>query len=427
MISSTIPSEDDEIRKHLTSELATGRPIIVLDNADDRQTLHSPSLASVITAETWTDRVLGKTNMVTVPNDAVWMMTGNNPRLDMELARRCIRIRILSKSERPHLEGGFKYDPLNEWMLANRAVLVRAVLVLVRAWLAAGRPPSKRRLGSFERWTQTVGGILDNAGIPGFLDNLEELYEAADAEGDAWREFVSTWWDEAGDYPQKVVDLNDLCERKDLLTSLRGDGSPRSQQTRLGSGLVKKRDRVFAGKRIIREGKKGHTNCIRYFLNPVPTHESDDTQPDGGKGHTNTSVQNARTCENLKNEVLAFYEQGSRSEVLVVPDGYTKCENLREPFGGSYVKETTTTPHNNSPIIGTCAQELNRIWEGEREGSRRFSHSDATPGNHETNDARTSSARFSHPPVILNPTGQPTDSTIKLIDLADYPDEGELQ
>ena len=65
MIAATIPNDDDEIRKRLTAELTLARPIIVLDNADERQPLHSPSLASVLTAETWTDRVLGKTNMVT--------------------------------------------------------------------------------------------------------------------------------------------------------------------------------------------------------------------------------------------------------------------------------------------------------------------------------------------------------------------------
>ena len=53
----------------------------------------------------------------------------------------------------------------------------------MRAWLAAGRPPGKRILGSFESWAAVVGGILEHAGVPGFLQDTEQLYEAADVDG----------------------------------------------------------------------------------------------------------------------------------------------------------------------------------------------------------------------------------------------------
>ena len=47
----------------LTAELATGRPIILLDNANDKQQLVSASLASVLTTQSWTDRILGRTSV----------------------------------------------------------------------------------------------------------------------------------------------------------------------------------------------------------------------------------------------------------------------------------------------------------------------------------------------------------------------------
>ncbi|HEY5178024.1 MAG TPA: hypothetical protein VII95_20905, partial [Terriglobales bacterium] len=43
-------------------------------------------------------------------------------------------------------------------------------------------------------------------------------------------------------------------EARDLMLSVRGDGSARSQQTRLGKALAAKRDRVFNGLTVKQSG-----------------------------------------------------------------------------------------------------------------------------------------------------------------------------
>ena len=73
-----------------------------------------------------------------------------------------------------------------------------ACLTLGRAWIAAGMPRHQKTIGSFEGWAQVMGGILQVAGVPGFLGNLKEMYERADAEGAVWRVFVALWWDRFG-------------------------------------------------------------------------------------------------------------------------------------------------------------------------------------------------------------------------------------
>jgi len=42
-----------------------------------------------------------------------------------------------------------------------------------------------RKVGTRQRlpWSQTLGGILHVAGVPGFLGNLDEVMEASDSEG----------------------------------------------------------------------------------------------------------------------------------------------------------------------------------------------------------------------------------------------------
>ncbi|MFB3883541.1 MAG: hypothetical protein ACE149_19925 [Armatimonadota bacterium] len=180
----TLPRDDEEARKRITAELALGRPIILLDNADEKRQLHYPSLAAVLTASSWSDRLLGESQMLSLPNRATWLLTANNPSLSLELARRCVRIRIDPRMEQPWWRTGFKHDPLVGWAKERRSELLCAVLTIIRAWIAAGMPLHNKRMGSFEHWSAVIGGILDVAEIPGFLGHRDQQI------GD-WRVHVS--------------------------------------------------------------------------------------------------------------------------------------------------------------------------------------------------------------------------------------------
>ncbi len=130
------------------------------------------------------------------------------------------------------------------WARANRARLVAACLTLCRAWIAAGRPRGQRSIGSYESWAQTMGGVLQVAGIEGFLGNLDEMMEASDGEGAVWRSFVSAWWDRFGTAEVGTGDLFGLATDCEPPLPL-GPGNEKSQRTRLGKALGKMRDRVF--------------------------------------------------------------------------------------------------------------------------------------------------------------------------------------
>jgi DNA primase len=250
--SRTLPEDEDEIRKMITAELLRARQIVLLDNADDRKKLHSPSLASVLTTDRWTDRLLGVSAMASVPNQALWMMTANNPNLDLELTRRCIRVRIDPRLDRPWMRTEFRHPDLHRWVKANRGPLVHAALTLVLAWIANGRHMNQKRLGNFEGWSELVGGILEVAGIDGFLANLDQLYDQADQDGHKFREFTAAWWETFKDAEKQVKELNEFCEQHELMLEIRGDGTPRSQQVRLGITLSRCRDRLFGNLRVVK-------------------------------------------------------------------------------------------------------------------------------------------------------------------------------
>lgn len=279
---SAIPEADDEMRKSITARLSGGASILLLDNARERVPVDSPSLAAALTAQIWSDRLLGQSRTLRLPNNVTWLLTGNNPRFSMEIARRTIRIRIDPKMDRAWLRKNFKHVPLKGWIAANRASLVRAVLVLVQAWIAAGRPLGSQRLGSFEEWSEVLGGILGVAGIPGFLGNLEGLYENSDAEGEEWRQFVTVWWQTHGSEAKRAAELNELCEREDLMPSVRGSGLPKAQHMRLAKALSNARDRVFGYLRIVQSKDLKVKACLYALVTQDPGESDPHNYRSGG-------------------------------------------------------------------------------------------------------------------------------------------------
>jgi hypothetical protein len=62
---------------------------------------------------------------------------------------------------------------------------------LDKAWIAAGCPEPKgiKLPGGFEEYGRVIGGILEVAGIKGFLGNTDEFYESSDATEGIFKEF----------------------------------------------------------------------------------------------------------------------------------------------------------------------------------------------------------------------------------------------
>ena len=234
--------DDEEWRKRLTAKLREIPSLVLIDNL--RRTLDSAPLAAALTAPVWDDRILGKSENVHFPIRCTWIATGNNPQFSNEMARRLVRIRLDAGTDQPWLRDGFRHQNLLGWVRENRGRLVAACLTLGRAWIAAGSPRHPRTIGSFEEWSHVVGGVLDVAGVPGFLGNLKETYQTTNAEGSAQAVFISAWWDRHGPQPAGTAELFDLAVTCDPALPL-GEGSERSQRTKLGMIVSRLRDRMF--------------------------------------------------------------------------------------------------------------------------------------------------------------------------------------
>lgn len=242
--------DDDEWRKRLTAALLGTPPVLLIDNVKRR--LESGALSAAITATVWTDRFLGHSRLVSIPVRTTWLATGNNPTYSKEIARRVVQIRIDAAMEHPWERKGFRHPDLRGWIRQERPRLLWASLTLAQAWVAGGRCLGPELLGSFERWSATLGGILNCIGVSGFLANREAVYAQAETEGEAWKALLDIWWRNYDVRRVGVSQLFDLAASEKLLTDLRAGRTERGARTAMGMELSKLRDRIV-GDYCIRE------------------------------------------------------------------------------------------------------------------------------------------------------------------------------
>ena len=266
-------SSEEEMAKTLLSVLQAAPPYVFFDNINEAD---SATLAAVIASPDcrFAGRMLGATRWVEVPALACWLASGNNPKVSRELARRTVVIKLDANAERPEQRSGFKIKNLLRWGMEHRVDLLYAALVLCRAWVAAGKPKGQAVLGSFESWAEVIGGILEVAGLPGFLENKNEL-TTRDDHALGWSALVAEWWRQ---YQSNLVSIDNLheiivrnAELEVAFSGTLGQGLDRSQKRKLGEELRRVEGRVFGSWRVeIEVGRKVRGFPLYQLLPVVP-------------------------------------------------------------------------------------------------------------------------------------------------------------
>ena len=147
--------DDDELRKRLLSVLRAGGAFVHLDNL--RGELLSSTLEAFLTSPSYTDRVLGSSQVITLPTTVTVLITANNLQLRGDLFRRMLTCRIDAKTEEPERRS-FRLEP-EQFCKEHRQGLVAAALTLVRSFIVAGRPRDPYAgapLGSYGSWDTDI-------------------------------------------------------------------------------------------------------------------------------------------------------------------------------------------------------------------------------------------------------------------------------
>lgn len=277
---------DVELEKLVTSTFTASGAAVVFDNIDNGETIDSAVLARLLTAAVWSGRILGSTGMASFPNDREWLVTGNNLRLGGDLPPRSVMIRLEPDCERPEERTDFRIPNLETWIThpQNRAKVLRAVLILVSDWVAAGAKPD-RSIPPMRSWTslvQGIGGILTHHGISGYLSNVD-LVRGMDEETARWTAFYATWWERFTGQPVTAKTLYDSAQHVAKGPFAEEDpwngcfitgrnGRPPNGAVQLGTWLVGEERRPRGGFRI--SGQKDRKGTTWWTLHRLSDEQS---------------------------------------------------------------------------------------------------------------------------------------------------------
>jgi hypothetical protein len=206
-----MPENPAELRKQISSILdTTTGPVIHIDNVTG--VLASPILAGLLTSGRWDDRRLGTPDQISVPNNRLWVVTGNNVTIGGDLPRRTLEIRMDSNEEYPWLRTDFTIKDLREVVTAMRGDLLCALLTMVRAWVVAGCPaPDKDRADSYANWHQVVRGVLAHAEVPGLFGAPGTVPESVGSDETDWSDFLEAVYRVKGTLSWTVAELLAGC------------------------------------------------------------------------------------------------------------------------------------------------------------------------------------------------------------------------
>jgi hypothetical protein len=160
-----LPRDPEELRKAITAALlSTTAPCVQFDNLTG--TVRSSVLEALFTTDTWTDRYLGFNRNVTIPNDRVWLATGNTATIGGDLSRRVLWMDIDPKMPNPHMRTGFKIHPPS-YVPAHKGEILAAMLTIAAGWVQDGSPTEVNRSDDYAIWAGAMTGLLHFAKIPG--------------------------------------------------------------------------------------------------------------------------------------------------------------------------------------------------------------------------------------------------------------------
>lgn len=290
-------TDNEEMRKLITAAFRAGSDFIAFDEA---HLIEGNALARTLTTLFYTDRVLGVSTIARFPNRVTWMSLGNQVQIKGDVARRVYPIALRPAGESPELRGpgDFRYADLRQFTRDNRAVLLGALLTLVRGWFVAGRPPSIKgsSFGSFEAWGRMVGGIVELAGETDFLENIAQWRSDSDFETSFWASHIrwlksvfGNGWFTCGEVRRAIINNPETAEAPPGME----DTSPRDYARVLGQRYARQRDKILYGYKLIRSEGATHDNTRKWMV--LYQGPQQDT-PSGGKGVIPNATHIENTC-----------------------------------------------------------------------------------------------------------------------------------
>ena len=227
---------EEEREKRITAVLLSGASVLHLDNLG--AFLDSAALASLLTSSTYQGRELNHSRMLDLSNGLTIVGTGNNVHATGEVSKRIVPITLQPSTENPETREDFRHPLLRQYVETSRERVLGALLGMIEAWRAAGRPLGSVGFGGFERWAAVMGGIMKVAGYEEWLSNLAEWRGGADDFSDELREFVRAWHERYACEAVAARSLFDLAGECELFERQTSQATEQGRRTAFGQRVL---------------------------------------------------------------------------------------------------------------------------------------------------------------------------------------------
>jgi putative DNA primase/helicase len=148
----------EETEKRIAALLLQSPAAICIDNANGKK-IQGDLLESIITEGRADIRILGRSEIAKVQNRSILMLTGNNPQITGDMARRSLALDIKPRSADPERDR-YAIRPV-ELIQRRRTDFLRAAFTVMRAYRLAGMPnPNLPSVGSFTEWSTRVRDLV---------------------------------------------------------------------------------------------------------------------------------------------------------------------------------------------------------------------------------------------------------------------------
>jgi hypothetical protein len=324
-------TDEEELQKRLCATLREARQtILLIDNAKTPggSIVSSPTIEANSMAPEISLRILGKSANLNRPNDILWFLTMNDTRASPDLVSRSVPIQLAYEG-RPENRVFAGEDPI-EYARSKRVAIVGELSGMITRWNQQGRPPGNRS-HRLHAWAHIIGGILETAGLSGFLENAETA---------------------AASFNPAMDDLAALAEatiHADKLIGIAGElsgGITKKRLAREWETLFKKAD-VSQVELSACKSSQGRAIKIGRFFSPLINREVTITC-DGRAARATLRVEQCRAREKLYYFEIEFED----STVPADSDKTTKvatAEKRTEPNQTPGPKPAKTTEPKTSP------------------------------------------------------------------------------
>lgn len=236
-------NNNEELRKKILSSLLAGRRR--LHFANNKGYLNNSVFEGVITTEKYSDRILGRNEILTFDNEIDYSLSGNvGIGFTPDIMNRAIFVKLFLDIEDANSRK-FNNPNLHKWVLENRSLILSSLYSLIRNWFDKGCPKSSIPFTSFPEWSEICGGIMESAelGNP-CIKNDESITIGGDIETKDMKSLFEGCFEK---YPGKWItkeEIKQVIEEYEIFQNL--DFTQRSSQTIFGNTLKRYIGRVLS-------------------------------------------------------------------------------------------------------------------------------------------------------------------------------------